>query len=87
LAGYSGLSTVFDFAGAVRFAGLIIFFDSRNTVIGVEPFAEVYQFTAAAAEGVNLMFPAALSGDIIDNSAAYWTSAFHIASQFTIILS
>ena len=85
LADISGLSTVFVFAlpfGCI-FAGFVVF-DSGDSVIAVEPFAEVYKFAPVAAERIILFIAAVLSGRLIDNFLTYRTLAFHIAHKSNI---
>jgi hypothetical protein len=72
LAGICGLSTVFGFVLVVRFGGLFagfVFFIllCGDSVIAVEPFTEVNQFAAVAAERIKLPLAAILPGRLIDN--------------------
>jgi hypothetical protein len=82
LADIPGLSIVFGFVRCICFGRVFIgfiIFDSRDSVIAVEPFAKVYQFASVAAERIKLFIAAVLPGGLIDNFITYRTSAFHIA--------
>jgi hypothetical protein len=48
------------------------------SVSTIEPFAEVNQFAAIAAERVKFSIAAELLSGFIHNFIACWTSAFHI---------
>jgi hypothetical protein len=83
LADIPGLSIVFGFVRRICFGCVftcfIVVFDSRDSVITVEPFTQVNQLASVAAEGIEFSIQAVLPGRFIDNLVAYRTSAFHIA--------